>query len=356
MQPLEIEITASDKGLEQTLEHADTIMTAFVEKRRKDSKEFTDLFKDMAGAGELKDALEELSVQADRMFTSESESVRGLSLSVQETQVSMRYVSDMMSELTRQFKNQTISEGEYVDSMARLDTLYKAMAKDLNEVQSELNKMLASEQMEEGSIESLRAKLSSLTVEYQKLSAAQREGAEGKELLEAMKETSHMLGEATKTMNTYGLDVENTYSRIDGLVTRLGTSLPSLIEHPLSLVSQLPSMLQNLSKAQEEYEKMTAAGEDAEPVWKQIIGSVFNWKTALVSLIPIIIANREAIANWLTVLATGHSRLANHAAVVREVNNAYAEQTQSVGAEVAKLKELDGEYDKLTSSDEKENG
>ena len=54
-----------------------------------------------------------------------------------------------------------------------------------------------------------------------------------------------------------------------------------------------------LKRASEEFKRMKAEGLTAIPVWKQLLGSIFSWQSALVIGITLLSAYGSEIAKWV---------------------------------------------------------
>lgn len=95
------------------------------------------------------------------------------------------------------------------EALARLRAEQTAYKRELREVEKELQNNIREHRQNEGSLVSLRAQLSNLTKEYDNLSRAEREGAQGKELEKKIKAVSKELKSAEEATNRFYRNVGN---------------------------------------------------------------------------------------------------------------------------------------------------
>ncbi len=57
-----------------------------------------------------------------------------------------------------------------------------------------------------------------------------------------------------------------------------------------------------LKRASEEFKRMKSEGQTAVPVWKQLLGSLFSWQSALVIGITLLSAYSSEIIDWVASL------------------------------------------------------
>ena len=66
-----------------------------------------------------------------------------------------------------------------------------------------------------------------------------------------------------------------------------------------------------LKRATDEFKRMKAEGQTAVPVWKQLLGSLFSWQSALVIGITLLSAYGDEIIDWVTSLFKGEEEVKN---------------------------------------------
>ena len=127
------------------------------------------------------------------------------------------------------------------------------------------------------------------------------------EEVEKLKQVIEELEAAKKKTNSVPLTPEDpmvTKRKFDGLgmsFQQIARELPSLAMGPqmffLATSNNLPIFTDQLAMARKEYEALTASGEKATPVWKQVLKSMFSWQTAMMVLISLSIVYAKDVAD-----------------------------------------------------------
>jgi len=178
---------------------------------------------------------------------------------------------------------------------------FSQVKKELDEVGKSLVDASKKQNLAEGSILSYRSELSKLIYEYDRLSAAEREAAAGKELLKNIQQTTIKLNEAEQASMRYQRNVGNYKSGFNGLtfqVQQLARELPSLAYGAniffAAISNNVPMFADEVKRANEEYKILRQQQKEgmnlnvkAVPVWRQLISSVFSWQTAIVAAVTI---------------------------------------------------------------------
>ena len=178
---------------------------------------------------------------------------------------------------------------------------FSQVKKELDEVGKSLVDASKKQNLAEGSILSYRSELSKLIYEYDRLSAAEREAAAGKELLKNIQQTTIKLNEAEQASMRYQRNVGNYKSGFNGLtfqVQQLARELPSLAYGVniffAAISNNLPMFADEVKRANEEYKILRQQQKEgmnlnvkAVPVWRQLISSIFSWQTAIVAAVTI---------------------------------------------------------------------
>ena len=179
---------------------------------------------------------------------------------------------------------------------------FSQVKKELDDVGKNLIEASKKQNLAEGSLVSYRAELSKLIYEYDRLSAAEREAAAGKELLKNIQQTTIKLNEAEQASMRYQRNVGNYKSGFNGLtfqLQQLARELPSIAYGANiffgAISNNLPMFIDEVKRAKEEYKQLKKEQADgintdkkAIPVWKQITASIFSWQTAIVAAITVL--------------------------------------------------------------------
>ena len=157
-----------------------------------------------------------------------------------------------------------------------------------------------------GSYNEMNAAMLELQKRYKALSEADRESSIGKNLISQANSLNNKLKEIDVQFGNYQRNVGNYASSWNGLnvqTQQLLRELPSLTmsfnQFFLAISNNLPMFADELKRASEEFKRMKAEGLTAIPVWKQLLGSIFSWQSALVIGITLLSAYGSEIAKWV---------------------------------------------------------
>lgn len=160
-----------------------------------------------------------------------------------------------------------------------------------------------------GSYYEMNAAMLELQKRYKALTDEQRNSPMGESLITQANALNNKLKEIDAKFGNYQRNVGNYASAWNGLnvqTQQLLRELPSLTmsfnQFFLAISNNLPMFADELKRANEEFKRMKAEGQTAIPVWKQLLGSLFSWQSALVIGITLLSAYGSEIANWVTSL------------------------------------------------------
>lgn len=167
-----------------------------------------------------------------------------------------------------------------------------------------------------GSYYEMNAAMLELQKRYKALSEADRESNIGKNLITQANALNDKLKEIDAKFGNYQRNVGNYASLWNGLnvqTQQLLRELPSLTmsfnQFFLAISNNLPMFADELKRASEEFKSLKAQGKDAVPVWKQLLGSLFSWQSALVIGITLLSAYGSEVAKWAGSLFKGKKAL-----------------------------------------------
>lgn len=82
-------------------------------------------------------------------------------------------------------------------------------------------------------------------------------------------------------------------------MAQIARELPSLAMGPqmffLAISNNIPMFTDAVGNARKEYERLTAAGQKATPVWKQVLSSLFSWQTLMATAITLTVVYSKEI-------------------------------------------------------------
>lgn len=131
------------------------------------------------------------------------------------------------------------------------------------------------------SIEALEAKIKELQLQLKQL----------EETAESVKVVPHEMQQAKSQYNGLHMSIQ-----------QIAREMPSLAMGPqmffLAISNNLPVFTDELARARKEYDELVKAGKKGTPVWKQVLGSLFSWQTALTTGIMLLVMYGDEIIDW----------------------------------------------------------
>ena len=170
------------------------------------------------------------------------------------------------------------------------------------------------------------------------------------------------LDETAENTDTIPRGTEQAVKQYNGLhmsIQQIAREMPSLAMGPqmffLAISNNLPVFTDELARARREYEALTASGQKATPVWKQVLSSLFSWQTALTTGIMLLVMYGDEIVDWVKGLFTAKDALEN-TRKAQEKFNAYISKLNedwrnsvatTAGENIAAYQRLAREYNAL---------
>lgn len=198
-----------------------------------------------------------------------------------------------------------------------------------------------------GSYYEMNAAMLELQKRYKALTDEQRNSPMGESLITQANALNNKLKEIDAKFGNYQRNVGNYASAWNGLnvqTQQLLRELPSLTmsfnQFFLAISNNLPMFADELKRANEEFKRMKAEGQTAIPVWKQLLGSLFSWQSALVIGITLLSAYGSEIASWVSGLFKAKDALNKTSIEINALNKASKEGIKNAQSEVNHLKFL----------------
>ena len=198
-----------------------------------------------------------------------------------------------------------------------------------------------------GSYNEMNAAMLELQKRYKALSEADRESSIGKNLISQANSLNNKLKEIDAQFGNYQRNVGNYASSWNGLnvqTQQLLRELPSLTmsfnQFFLAISNNLPMFADELKRASEEFKRMKAEGLTAIPVWKQLLGSIFSWQSALVIGITLLSAYGSEIIKWVGSLFSAKKTIDVLNESTKAFNEAMNEGAKNAQQEVTRLQLL----------------
>ena len=113
------------------------------------------------------------------------------------------------------------------------------------------------------------------------------------------------LEETAESVKVVPPEMQQAKSQYNGLhmsIQQIAREIPSLAMGPqmffLAISNNLPVFTDELARARKEYDELVKAGKKGTPVWKQVLGSLFSWQTALTTGIMLLVMYGDEIIDW----------------------------------------------------------
>lgn len=167
-----------------------------------------------------------------------------------------------------------------------------------------------------GSYYEMNAAMLELQKRYKALSEADRESSVGKNLIAQANALNNKLKEIDSQFGNYQRNVGNYASSWNGLqmqVQQIARELPNaalgLNMFIIAISNNLPMLIDEIKRTSDEVQRLRMEGQKTVSVWKQLMGAVFSWQTAVVVGITILTAYRNEISDWVASLFRGKKAL-----------------------------------------------
>lgn len=131
------------------------------------------------------------------------------------------------------------------------------------------------------------------------------------------------------------------------LVRELPAATMGLNTFFLAVSNNLPIFADQIKAAAEANKELVAQGKPTTSVFKQIIGSLFSWQSALIVGVTALSMYGKEIGNWVASLFKGKKAVDAMAEAQKGLSEAIQKDGLSIGDNIVKLKQLSREYRSL---------
>lgn len=135
--------------------------------------------------------------------------------------------------------------------------------------------------------------------------------------------------------------VQRTYNGLNMSIQQMARELPSLTMGPqmffMAISNNLPIFTDELARARREYELLTASGQKATPVWKQVLSSIGSFQTLLAVGITLAVVYGKEIGNFVSSLFRGKNAFDAAARSAEAFHATMLEGNRNAQSEVVKL-------------------
>lgn len=249
--------------------------------------------------------------------------------------------------LSKEYNAGKISLTEYIQQASLLEQRHMELMAQNKQNTALIRNHSAAIISASGSYYEMNAAMLELQKRYKALTDEQRNSPMGESLITQANALNNKLKEIDAKFGNYQRNVGNYASAWNGLnvqTQQLLRELPSLTmsfnQFFLAISNNLPMFADELKRANEEFKRMKAEGQTAIPVWKQLLGSLFSWQSALVIGITLLSAYGSEIASWVSGLFKAKDALNKTSIEMNALNKASKEGIKNAQSEVNHLKFL----------------
>ncbi len=255
-------------------------------------------------------------------------------------------IDKSIEELRKQQKAEGADVQELEQRIVRMQQARKTYQKAIAESSKELQNSIKVNTLAEGSLAGLRAELSKLNAQYDNLSRTDREGDIGKGLQENINKVTKEIKDAEFATQRFYRNVGNYPNQLGVSVQQIARELPSLTmganQFFLAISNNLPILADNIKLARQEYAEAVAQGQQATPVWKQLLTSVISWQTALTVGITLLTVYGKDIITFVGGLFKQKEAFDAAAKAAEDYNKTMGEARTQGAKDVAQLQTLYG--------------
>ena len=216
-------------------------------------------------------------------------------------------------------KQATVATEREKTAIAGLQKQLAAVRLETQQLTLEKKKSQQAVEAEVGSLKWMEQEYTRLTAQAKLYNQTTAEGkANWEKQLPAILKLDTEIKKLNGTMGMHQRNVGNYKSAFDGLgfsIQQVGRELPSLAYGPRvffsAISNNLPIVIDQIRIAKTELAALNAQGKVGVPIWKQVVGSIFSWQTAMVLGITALTLYGHKLVEWIGQLAAGKDATAN---------------------------------------------
>lgn len=228
----------------------------------------------------------------------------------------MKKIDADIKALGKSYKDGEITLSEYIKQSSLLKQRHTELMAQNQQYSALIKNHSTAIISASGSYYEMNAAMLELQKRYKALSEADRESSVGKNLIAQANALNNKLKEIDSQFGNYQRNVGNYASSWNGLqmqVQQIARELPNaalgLNMFIIAISNNLPMLIDEIKRTSDEVQRLRMEGQKTVSVWKQLMGAVFSWQTAVVVGITILTAYRNEISDWVASLFRGKKAL-----------------------------------------------
>ena len=286
-------------------------------------------------------AYDELANEINKILGTREQNIRKLV----EEQNAIQKNNDLIKQAKKDYTN---NNGVISEKGLKLLEVYNNNLLRHKAALSEIQQVLGNEEKlysaAEGSMKRLSQELGRMRIAYRAMTDEQKISPFGQELLASIEQADAKIKQLDASIGNHQRNVGNYASGWNGLsmsIQQIGRELPSLAvgwsTFFLAISNNLPILTDEIKRAKDEYNALKAAGQQATPVWKQVVSSLLSWQTALTVGITLLTMYGSEIIDWVSGLFKAQKQLDLGKESVKAFNDAMLKGGKSAQQEVTTL-------------------
>lgn len=257
----------------------------------------------------------------------------------------MKKIDADIKSLGKSYKDGEITLSEYIRQSSLLKQRHTELMAQNQQYSALIKNHSTAIISASGSYYEMNAAMLELQKRYKALSEADRESSVGKNLIAQANALNNKLKEIDSQFGNYQRNVGNYASSWNGLqmqVQQIARELPNaalgLNMFIIAISNNLPMLIDEIKRTSDEVQRLRMEGQKTVSVWKQLMGAVFSWQTAVVVGITILTAYRNEISDWVASLFKAKKSISEIASAETNLANA---RRRGVSDSIKERTELD---------------
>ena len=287
-------------------------------------------------------AYDELADEIDAVMGTKTQNIRRMI----EEQNAIRIINEELKRMQKLNQSGVYSQSE-IKRMEQLNASLLQHKTALSELRQSLNNSFKLDNAAATSMNALSQSLARMRMTYRELTEEGRNSPFGKELLSSIQQADAKIKQLDASIGNHQRNVGNYASGWNGLnmsIQQIGRELPSLAmgwnTFFLAISNNLPILSDELARARKEYNELKAAGQQATPVWKQVVSSLLSWQTALTVGITLLTLYGKDIIEWVGNLFKAKDGTKELEEAMKRLNTAISSVYGNASEEMRVLKDL----------------